>query len=336
METPGYEPNDLGRLSSADGRTVGGRLEYRETVPGRWLRAYSFSASTEQEWNYSGDHQVGFLQPQVQLTWRNFWKTNVTGTINPRLFDERLTRGGPQMQKPGNWLVQLVVSNSDASQTRGSVDVRLGGDEDEGRTFRGEMTIAVQPRPQWLLSLNPMYEHLIDTQQYVSTIGGGSAMTYGRRYVFAHIDRQTYSAKVRMSYTFKPDLNVDLYAEPFAASGRYDNFGELAAPRGRALREYGSGGTMIQTASDGAHTVTDGGQTFTIRNVDFNVLSFRSNLVLRWEWRPGSTLYVVWQQDRSSREAVGLRATAGDLFDSFSAPGRNFLAVKASFWFSMN
>ena len=74
----------------------------------------------------------------------------------------------------------------------------------------------------------------------------------------------------------------------------------------------------------------------TLKNVDFNVLSFRSNLVLRWEWRPGSTLYVVWQQDRSDREALGTRVTAGDLLDSFSAPGRNFLAVKASFWLSMN
>jgi hypothetical protein len=327
----------MGRLSSADGKTIGGRLEYRETVPGRWLRSYSLNVSTEQEWNFGGDKQIGQVQPQVQLTWRNFWKTNVTGTINPHVSDERLTRGGPVMQKPRGWLLQFVVQNSDASQTRGSVDVRYGRDEDDGLTARGEATISVQPTPAWLLSVNPLYEHLVDTQQYVSTVNGGGAETYGKRYVFAHVDRHTYSAKIRMNYTFKPDLNLDLYAEPFAASGRYDDFGELAAAGSRATRVYGvAEGTTLVTQPDGTHTVTDGAAAFTIRNVDFNVLSFRSNLVLRWEWRPGSTLYVVWQQDRSSREAIGLRATAGDLWDSFSAPGRNFVAVKASFWLAVH
>jgi hypothetical protein len=335
IESPGFEPNDMGRIGSADGSTVGGRLEYRETVPGRWLRGYSFSVSDEHEWNFGGDQQVGLITPQVNLTWRNFWETNVTGTINTRVDDERLTRGGPLMQKPRSWRVQAEVESSDASQTRGSVEVQYGRTEDDGMTFTGETTISVQPGPRWLLSLNPVYEHLLDTQQYVSTVNGGGAQTYGRRYVFAHIDRHTYSTKIRLNYTFKPDLNVDLYAEPFAASGSYSDFGELEAARSRSVLVYGTDGTTITTRDDGSHLVTGSGPSFTIRNVDFNTLSFRSNLVLRWEWRPGSTFYVVWQQDRSSREAIGSRATAGDLFDSFSAPGRNFLAVKASFWFSV-
>ena len=138
-----------------------------------------------------------------------------------------------------------------------------------------------------------------------------------------------------MNYTFKPDLNLDLYAEPFAASGKYNDLGELAAPSTRTMLFYGTGGTTITTRADGSHDVTQGSSTFNIRNVDFNTLSFRSNLVLRWEWRPGSTLYLVWQQDRSERDPVGIRATAGDLFDSFTAPGKNFFAVKASFWFAL-
>jgi hypothetical protein len=239
------------------------------------------------------------------------------------------------MGKPRNWQLQAVVQNSDSAQTRGTVDVRYGRDEDGGLTARGEATIAVQPRPRWLMSINPIYERLVDTQQYVSTVNGGGALTYGRRYVFARIDRSTYTARVRLNYTFRPDLNLDLYAEPFAASGQYNGFGELSAARSRVLRVYGTDGTTIVTRADGSHAVTDGDATFSLRNVNFNVLSFRSNLVLRWEWRPGSTLYVVWQQDRSGRELVNDRVSAGDLFDSFGAPGKNLLAVKASFWFAL-
>ena len=164
----------------------------------------------------------------------------------------------------------------------------------------------------------------VDTQQYVSTVNGGGAQTYGRRYVFAHIDRHTYSMKVRMNFTFKPDLNVDFYAEPFAASGRYGDFGELEAARSRAVLVYGTNGTAITTRDDGSHLVTGSGPSFTIRNVDFNALSFRSNLVLRWEWRPGSTFYVVWQQDRSNREAIGSSVTPGDLFDRSAPEGTSW------------
>lgn len=335
-ESPGFEANDIGRLSSADSQTVRGNLVYRETVPGRWLRSYRISVFNQNEWNYGGDLQRGQVRPQVRLTWPNFWETEFTTTFNPRVQDERLTRGGPTMQKPRDWLTEIQVQSSSASETRGRLELGYGRTEDGGLTFRTETSLSMQPSPGWLLSVNPSYERRVETQQYVTTINGGGAQTYGRRYMFGHIDRSTYSAEIRMNYTFKPDLNLDLYAEPFTASGRYVQFGELEAARGRALRIYGTDGTTVTPLADGSRLVTDAGSTFTLRNVDFNVLSFRSNLVLRWEWRPGSTLYVVWQQDRSSRDPVGTRATPGGLFDSLSAPGNSFFVVKASFWLSLS
>jgi hypothetical protein len=334
-ETPGLELNDLGRLNMSDSNSVRGRIQYRETRPGRWLRTYSMSLFNLYDVNKGGDRQRAQTQPQVLLTWRNFWVTNFTGTFNYRVQDMRLTRGGPLMEKPSSWLFQAVVRNSSASQTRGSLDFRYGKTEDGGLTARADTSITLQPLPRWLLSLEPSYEHVIDTQQYVTALNGGGPLTYGRRYIFGRIDRSTFTTRIRMNYTFKPDLNLDLYAEPFAASGRYDDLGELAAGSTREMLFYGTQGTTITTRADGSHDVTQGASTFNIRNVDFNTLSFRSNLVLRWEWRPGSTLYLVWQQDRSERDAVGTRATAGDLFDSFTAPGKNFFAVKASFWFAL-
>ena len=78
--------------------------------------------------------------------------------------------------------------------------------------------------------------------------------------------------------------------------------------------------------------MTADGSTFTLRNRDFNTLSFRSNVVLRWEWRPGSTLYVVWQQSRAGSEITGDHVGASDMFRSLSAPGTNYFVIKTSFW----
>ena len=90
----------------------------------------------------------------------------------------------------------------------------------------------------------------------------------------------------------------------------------------------------MTTVADGSQRVTDGATSFTLRSRDFNVQSFRSNLVLRWEWRPGSTLYLVWQQDRSAEETLRERTSVADMFSSFGRPGDHFFAIKTSFWFS--
>jgi hypothetical protein len=174
------------------------------------------------------------------------------------------------------------------------------------------------------------------TQQYVDTVARTGPETYGQRYIFSFIDRTTIVTQFRLNFTFKPDLTLEVYAEPFAASGDFYRHGELRTPRTRDMLRYGEDGTAVEDLPDGSIRVHDGPDTFTIRNEDFNVLSFRSNVVLRWEWRPGSTVFVVWQQDRLSEEVTDEEVSAGDLFQSFTAPGTNFFVVKASFWIPIN
>ena len=333
-ETPELEMNDVGRFGTGDGTVVNSRLEYRETVPSRWLRGYSFVTSGRHEWNFGGDMQVAQVTPTFEVTLPNFWGAQVGGVFTSSIQDERLTRGGPSMEKPAGWRVNFEVESSDANETRGDASFEYGRNEDGGVTFVMESELTTQPRPQWQLSITPAYEREVNTQQYVSTLVGGSALTYGGRYVFAHVDRSTYSMQVRFNYTFKPDLTLDFYGEPFAASGRYSHLGELAIPRTRLIRRYGADGTSLTTLADGTTVVSDGAASFRLDNDDFNVQSFRSNLVLRWEWRAGSTLYLVWQQDRAREEAIGTRVSLGDMFGSLGRSGDNFFAIKASFWMS--
>ena len=334
IESPELELNDLGRLNSGDGISSSGRIEYRETVPGRWWRGYSFSVGTRSEWNFGGDLQQRRFNPSVSVTWPNFWETNIGGVFNVRSQNQLLTRGGPSMERPANWEVNLDVGSSAASETRGEMGVAYGQNEDGGLTFLVDSSLTIQPSPQWQLSIRPGYERQVDTQQYVTTLPGGGAATFGSRYIFARVHRSTYSTQVRLNYTFKPDLTLDFYGEPFAASGRFDQVGELAAARSRVLRLYGTEGTTLTTLADGSQLVTDGETRFSLRGRDFNVHSFRSNLVLRWEWRAGSTLYLVWQQDRSLEEMASTPVSFADMFSSLGRRGDHFFAIKASFWFS--
>jgi hypothetical protein len=251
---------------------------------------------------------------------------------NFRNLDQFLTRGGPLMGTPRGWGTELELNNRPTARTRWRGEVSIDTDEARGRNLAVEGSISIQPGSRWQLSINPEYLRQTDSQQYVGTLGGGRPETFGQRYVFSYIDRSTWSTQFRLAYTIKPDVNIDLYTEPFAASGRYYDFGELSAPRAQVRRLYGTDGTTITVQPDGSRSVSDGASVFTLRNSDFNVRSFRSNVVLRWEWRPGSTVYLVWQQNRRVSESVGDRIGLGDMFRSLTAPGSNFLAVKMSFW----
>ena len=335
FESPEVAFNDLGRLSTGDGIMARGGLTYRETQPGVLLRGYRLRASQTSEWNYGGEHQFTRLTSDATLTWSNFWRTRVSARFSMRAQDHRLTRGGPSVGTPRGWSSSIDLENSSTDQTRWSAALQYGQDEWGGMTGSVEGSIAMVPGPRWQVSMGPSYRREVNPRQYLTTQGGGAPATFGNRYIFGFIHRTTLAMEARVNFTLMPDLTLDLYAQPFAASGRYSDLGELPEPRSRTLRTYGTDGTTIERRPDGDYEVHDGLDTFVLRNRNFNVRSFRSTSVIRWEWRPGSTLFVVWQQDRSGFEEIGDRVGPGDLFGSLTASGDNFFAVKVSYWFGL-
>jgi len=247
------------------------------------------------------------------------------------------------MGVPLGWGARWSLKNRAGSQTQWSGQANYQSNDIGDYTWRVGASLSARPTPSLEVSVRPDYRNERGTRgtfsgpinrQYLTTVPGGRPETFGNRYVFGFPDRTTLSTQFRASYTFKPDLTLDVYAEPFAASGRYLAFGETRVPGARDLRVYGLDGTSIVRLEDGSYQVTDGADTFGLANRDFNVRSFRSNVVLRWEWRPGSTLFVVWQQNRESRESQGAHVGFGDLFESLTANGDNIFAVKTTVWTS--
>ena len=344
IESPEFEPSDFGRLNVAGDYSARATLTYRETVPGRFLRAYSFGPNISHYSYFDRDLGNRYnLGLNTSFTFLNFWSTSLNVTRYFRGLDAQLTRGGPVMGVPLGWSANWSLRNRAGSQTRWSGSGNYQSNELGDRTMRVSASLSGRPTPSLELSVEPFYSNQDGTRatfsgpinrQYLTTLPGGRPETFGNRYVFGFPDRTTLSMQMRVSYTFKPDMTLDVYAEPFAASGRYVQYGETLARGARELRVYGEDGTTIERLADGSYGVTDGDDTFTLPNRDFNVRSFRSTVVLRWEWRPGSTLYLVWQQNRQSRVSEGQHVGFGDLFESLSAAGDNIFAVKTSLWMS--
>jgi hypothetical protein len=232
---------------------------------------------------------------------------------------------------PG-WTTNINVGNRASSRTRLTGNVYYQTNDDGLDVRRVQGTFSMRPGPRWQFAVTPYYDRVTEPQQYTSTLPNGRPETYDTRYIFAFIDRSTMSMEYRLGLTLRPDLNLDVYAEPFAASGHYYDYGELLEPGSRERLKYGTNGTTLTINPDGSQVATAGESTIPLRNRDFNTLSFRSNVVLRWEWRTGSTLYVVWQQDRAGTETIGTTVNVGDAFRSVTAPGANIFLIKTSFW----
>ena len=335
VRSPGFELNDAGRLGQADQIFSGAILTYREPEPQGIFQEYLLQADVEGAFNYGGARTFSFFRADGLFTFRNYWWTNLTAWVDHRGQSDKLTRGGPLMQTSGDYTGIVHVGNNREGKVRINGRLYYGDYEDGGLIYRISGGITVRPGPRWEFSFAPNYLRVIDPQQYVTTRAGGPAATYGNRYIFATIEQSTLLAQFRLAYAFTPDLTLELYAEPFASSGRYGGFGELAEPGTQEMRSYGTGGTAIETDADGTSTITADGETFEIGNQDFLVRSFRSNAVLRWEWHPGSTLFLVWQQDRFDEERSRSLVGPSELWDAFGAAGDHILMIKASYWWAV-
>ncbi|MFC2131974.1 DUF5916 domain-containing protein [Bacteroidota bacterium] len=333
FETPGLELNDIGQFHAGDEIFTNTILKYRENKPGNIFYSYSIMGYFYNEWDFGGNHLVKYFVINPNLTFHNRSTFNTFFWYEFAGLSNNKTRGGPLMATydsfggKAEYSSDWTANNQWGITIEGNRNILNGWDAQ----IHGRLTLKMFDRFEF--SVRPYYITGINPRQYVDTKDGSPEITFGKRYIFAYIKRQTLAASFRMNYAFTSDLTLELYFEPFAANGDYYDFGELARPKSYDLKYYGKeDGTSIELDENGKYNVRDNEQAFEFENPDFQYLSFRSNLVLRWEYIPGSTLYLVWQQNKSDYLYLADNVGFNSLYDTFSAKGINTLALKVSYW----
>lgn len=331
-ESPGFDLNDAGILQSTD--DLGGELglSYRSTEPGPIAHNWTAETGVFQEWNFGGARRPGRLWLGGNITLGNFWNAWVNGSLGTPGLDDTRTRGGPLMGIGWAGETSAGLQNAFSARTQWNLGASWAVAETGASGISAWSGITMRPLDRLQLSLSPRAVRITDERQYVTTIEDAMATrTFGARYVFGTLRRRELAVQARAQLAFTPDLSLEIYAEPFVSSGAYISFGELAAPASEDLRRYGAGGTRIEQ-QDGRYLVTDGAASFEIPDPDFTITSLRSTAVLRWEFLPGSTLFLVWQQNRSDFAPRADGASPGDLGQSIASPGTHTFAVKATYW----
>ena len=339
VRTPGFENNDIAFLSRADYWWMSGNILPQWTRPTSWYRQLFFIAGGQQQYNFDGDltdrqaQLYGYIQPH------NYWNVNAFWIHRWTVDDDRLTRGGPIVKRQGYDYYQLSVSTDSRKSIVLSANPSFARGVENTTTWSANLGITWRPASNISVSLSPGYSYDETAAQYVTGVADSTATGfYGQRYVFAGLTQRTLSMNTRLNVTFTPNLSLELFAQPFLASGDYGDFKEFTAPGTLDKLVYGQDVGTIAEAG-GVYTVDPDGtgpaDTFTFRNPDFNFRSLRGNAVLRWEYRPGSTLFLVWTQARSGVEPVGDFDFRRDLHALFGAAADNIFLVKMNYWIGL-
>ena len=345
--SPGYEVNDLGFHTNADRILMDTHYQYTQPEPGDVLRSWRFFGGPDAAWNFAGDRTIANVNLQNSLEFLNYWSASVRFQYDPWNDDDRLTRGGPIARSPSGTSVRLRLNSDGRRAAVGSGSFNFSSDAAGGWGRAVQVNVNARILETLQINIGPRYSWSKSTAQYVTREDDPLAdQTFGTRYVFAPLKRSTLSLETRVNLTFSPTLSLEMYVEPFISTGDYRELKEFQTPGTFDFLEYGEDvGTVVRTAEgDFSVDPDDGGPapSFLVSDRDFSYRSLIGNAVLRWEWRPGSTLFFVWQQRRidsvtghgatGTDDLVGTFDLARDTRDIFDVAPDNIFMIKLNYW----
>ena len=320
--SPGFEINDLGYLQRADQQTWSTWVGYFDRHQRRLYNRFQWNNNWLQFWTTDGLLQERAYNTNTHITFRNNWQFHLGSTFGQlgATYDDREARGGPAVRKQSYVAPWAGINGDDRKALVPYMWVNYTSG-DGGRShyvsLSPELDLKVASRFNSSLSVD-WSRNRWDSQWY-GRFGSGAAA----HYTFAHLDQTTVGLTLRLNYTFTPDVTLQVYAQPFVSKGTYSNVRELSATPRAASYD-----ARYQPYGDTSVTNHPGG---------FNYKQFNSNVVFRWEYQPGSTLFVVWSQGRQGYVgAEGTRAFGGDVRDLFrTTHPRNTFLVKLAYWLNM-
>jgi hypothetical protein len=342
--SPGFEVNDAAFLQRADYVWTLANVMRVWNTPTKNYRQWLVIGGGQHEYNYDGDRTAAQLHAFSGGQLANYWNLAFYTEWYPEVSDDRASRGGPTVRRAGGYLLHSRMSTDSRKKVVFSVAANHLRYTDDARYLNVNGSVRVKPAPNVQLSVGPSYTFDRSTAQFVLRHDDATATHFsGQRAIFADIDQHILSMDTRLNWTFTPTLTLELFAQPFVFAGDYDGFKEFTGPRTTEKMVYGQDfGTVCFDQGANRYTLDPNGdcavaanrsaQAFSFDNPDLNFRSLRGNAVLRWEYRPGSTLFLVWQQQRAGGEPFGDFDLSRDYRAIFQQRPDNIFVIKASYW----
>ena len=333
--SPGLEVNDLGFQRQSDRTTQWVWINRRWLEPGKVFRRFNVNLNQWAGWNYGGERLFAGGNLNVNYTLLNYWSgwfgvnRNFSGLATSQL------RGGPAINRPGALNGWFGFQSDSRKALRGGA----GGwiwlqDENDSRGGGVNVNASWRPAANIDLTASPGINWNRDEWQYIqrADVAGND------EYVFGDLQQTTVSMTLRANVTLSPTFSLQTYVEPFVSAGRYESFRRVVSPRAARFwdqfEDFDDQQVIDTDGEIGLDFDRDGVADTDIGNPDFTFLSFRSNLVLRWEYSLGSTVFLVWQHGRTGFNSQGRFNVRSSLSDLFAADQENVFLLKVNYWIS--
>jgi hypothetical protein len=306
-KTPGFEINDLGYMREADRVVQIAGFGYREWRPKAFYRTYNIYYNQSTSWDFSGKNLLVSHNINGFIRYKNYWYTSASMDYLHNHWSVSQLRGGPVLRM-NNQLNTSISAGSDMRRqfsAYANASLQKGTEQSMSRYGLGG-GLTYKPTNTLNLSFNPSYTRRMEAMQFILLADHGG----NPRYIFGTIDQEMLSVSLRLNYTLMPDLSIQLWGQPFVAAGQYRSFKYVtnaAAPVFADRYALLDGDQLV--LNQGIYQVDedlDGIVDYSFRKPDFRIMEFLSNAVLRWEYSPGSSLYLVWSQKRAGTEQAGV------------------------------
>lgn len=342
VRTPGFENNDLAFLTRSDYVFYNANIFRNWQTPTKWYRQLGIIAGGQEQKNFQGDRTDRQLHIYAQTTTPQFWNVNTFYIWRPALLDDRLLRGGPTVTRPGTGFYQFSGNTDNRKNLVFFTNASYSWNTRGGWGVSAGTTANYRPSSNVVVSFGPSWNDSKSLLQYLTAVNDPTNTDfYGRRYIMSGIRQKTLALDTRLNVTVTPRMTLELYAQPFFASGHYYDFKEFAKPRSEVFRTFGSevGTVTAQTTAAGAvqrFTIdpdgTGAAAPFSFNNPDFTQRSLRGNAVFRWEYHPGSVLFLAWTHSRFNQDSQGTLEFSREREALWSAHPDNIFLIKASWW----
>lgn len=333
--SPGFDLNDMGYMKETDYISNETEVMYRQTDIWKMFRYNAFTLLQKNMWNHGGTPYSNTVSLRWQSMTMSRYEWDVKETYGWNRLDSRLLRGGPDVRF-GSYFQTSAKFNTDKAK-RMMFILKYEGDHNfEGNRFNTIMpSLTFRLGNHVYLSGQLNYAWNTDNMQYVSSVSATSSQAPSY-FLMGHMDQKTYGLTLNLQVNVTPDISIQFYGSPFTSIAKYDEF-KLAADT--KSHTYADRFELISPDNlqldKGIYTIRQGEHALAFKNPDFSFNEFRSNLVARWEYMPGSTLYFVWEHRMSNRDSWYGSGWGNNLDRMWGLPATNTFMVKMNYWFNL-